>query len=74
MNLPLPDRLDTFAIILDESIVYQDTSRNENTRWKEKDNTKAVVILLAGLFFLLLLFSEDDRMGFIRASASDLMM
>lgn len=74
MNLPLPDRLDTFAIILDESIVYQDTSRNENKKWKEKDNTKAVVILLAGLFFLLLLFSEDDRMGFIRASASDLMM
>lgn len=51
MNLPLPDRLDTFAIILDESIVYQDTSRNENKKWEEKDNTKAVVILLAGLFF-----------------------
>lgn len=60
MNLPLPDRLDTFAIILlDESIVYQDTSRNENKKWKEKDNTKAVVIILfAGLFFLYYYFQR----------------
>lgn len=58
MNLPLPDRLDTLAIILlDESIVYQDTSRNENKKWKEKDNTKAVVIILfAGLFFYIIIF------------------